>query len=481
MSGSNDGWEGQAPAGGGWEGTAPGNTSAAPQQPSGYSRWSGYGSGPSHYADHLGLVGEGMDALNHYLGRPTGLAERAIIKGGTSLATLPADAGIGSVNMAARAGGGQTQLGTNASDIVDKALDYLGTPRPETTGEQVASGAMELGTAFGGNALSGLGSAAKAAPPALQQAAASVGNWWKAANADRGVNQAIYNAAWLRELGENGVKLTGDVLQSIDDRLSKVYNFIRSPDRTYAIMPGDIENKIAEINEQFTPATNEVLNSNALKILQGKVDTAKDTMQKGQQTYSLVTGEDLGRVSSRLGAAAKAAVEGEKPNYDAAQGLWAAKAHLDSIIDSGLTPAEQAMHAQANHQFSTLWGKIMPQKAGNVNLSTGDIDPFAVGRGLQKTDTMGLAGRNTSDAYEATRLAGLQAGKETMGATNPLKDAVMSRSIIKTGLKAVGPDWLQYMKQVGLPGGLKFLQSQPATLADMAQQMKAEDPNIQPQ
>lgn len=380
---------------------------------------------------------------------------RGIVQGATSPVTMPADVGIWATNKVRKhLDPNATTLDTDASDLVNAGLDRLGMTAPTDTGGQLAQ--------FAGNMIGGFGGGALTAPAssglsASQAAASRLANWSKAANADMGVNQLIYNNAWGKAIGAPAgtTKLTGSVIQAADERLGKIFDMVRNPDRIIQFDSSNVAPTISAINDELTPANKAILESNV-------VQRTLSTLQRGH-----ANGQELGDLSSALGKSAKAAME-KDPEFGS--GLFKVKDLVDGYVEQTLDPAQKQIYAAAKSQYKALWSDLAPQRSGNLNMSTGDADPFAIGRHLQRTNTMGLAGANTSDAYEATRLAGLQAGKQSLMGANA--EAVMGRPILMT-LARLGPSAVQWAQRVGLPTAMRMLTSNPQGMAALAQTLKS--------
>lgn len=376
---------------------------------------------------------------------------------------------------------GIKQVGQVMGAATSGLAGAMGTD-PEITGDVVNTALMAAGPvakfARAGSAIEGVG--------ATDEAVLNGAGFKNFAPADAGVNQKIGNNAWGQSIGEpTATRLTKGVLSRADTRMTKVLDFIRSPDRQYTLNPDSLDKVISDINTEFTPGDDALIKSNPLQQLRSKLDqTTASIPRRGDlgfvtdsgfrvpagPTTATVTGEDLGQISSRLGAKAKQSLSGATPNYDLSQGLWAAKDHIDDIIDSQLSPAEKAMHATARSQYRALHGQLLA-RTGNINPATGDVNLAAIGRFLQRTDTSGFTlGENTSPGYNAATF-----GVQQMGGDTSLMDTAGNASstvskVIKAARVAGVP--AQWVMQVGPQFALRRLASNNTFRAALANELR---------
>jgi hypothetical protein len=454
-----------------------------------------------------------LDTIGGYVGA----GMRGLTQGVTSLVTAPMDAAIGAVNAIKRAPidpvtgnpladalahgiralpGGDTTLDTNASDVIRPGLDKT-FGRPQTPGQASTefAGSLAGGAATG---LPGLGGRAAAEAADATAGTGGVGNYWRWAADKGGMNGKIVNNAWGRQIGMPGeTKLTSDVLNAADTKISKILDYGAQPGR-FAMIPGQqAAQQIAQINEKFTAANNELLGNptvqKLLKTLQPEKDvasglSAEDVSQVGAQVggnaqaaltaqltpkaspIAKASWEDLSQIASQLGAAAKQQMSGKTPNYEYGQALFEAQDFVRGLIQSGMTKGEAAMYAQGRSWYRALHGQLLA-RTGNINPVTGDVNGQAVARFLQRTDKDGFAlGRNQTPGYQAAREAMGQ-----MGDTSLMETAANTHGDVGSFLKTIarlGPSAMQWVSQRGVPAAMQALRSYPgAAIGATAQDM----------
>lgn len=348
----------------------------------------------------------------------------------------------------------------------------MGAGKLAMLGKSVVQGGLQGGAQYSDTASNAKGAAFGAGVAGGVNHVANYGllpenikNWSGWANVNSKVNQLITNSSWLKSLGVDGTKLTGDVLTKLQDRFKAVYNLVRNPDNVYTVNPDDTRAALGDISKKFTSGDDGVMNSNAtqsfLEQLEGTAKrdyTQGALMTGGNPSTATINGKELGTVSSQLGAAAKGALKGDKPDVNLSQGLFKAKEYVDNLLNTKLSPALQDLHNTTNQQYKTLYGDIGVDNQNNVNLTTGNINAKAVAGGLQSSNTMGLAGDNTSQAYEASRLARGNVGDST---STTAQDALSSHGSLIARLIRTVPGAYQYMTKYGLPMTLKALQQNP--------------------
>lgn len=324
----------------------------------------------------------------------------------------------------------------------------------------------------------------------------NIKNWSGWANVNSKVNQLITNSSWLKSLGVDGTKLDGGVLQGLRNKFKAVYGLVRNPDTTYTVNPDDTSSVMDAINAKYTSGTDGVANSNAVRNMLAELEqttvrpkavtqpgfSASDGMEaftpsRATQTAPLpasatTDGGKLGEFSSKLGAAARLALKGDKPDHALASGLFEAKDYVDQLLDSKLSPTLKALHAETNQQYKTLYGDIGVENPNNVNLTTGNINGKAVASNLQSSNLMGLAGDNQSQAYEAARLARGNVGDST---STTAQDALSSHGSLVARLIRTVPGAAQYLTKYGLPMTLKALQENPRLTVGAANMLSDAD------
>lgn len=389
------------------------------------------------------------------LGRQAALMGRAVLNGINGVGLFAADAGVGARNLVnnlrdgiaptvgdfnplAGFGIGPTdgsrQEYSLPSHMFNQGLTELGVPVPETKSEKAAglveavlSGAkmpmadvpkvapavvkQGLTTAQDSAAASGKAIGMKMTPgqasgsKSLQQLEAKLESqpWTSGpANAIKAQNQVAANRAWAKAIGEDSDVVDSTVLARADDRLGDVFQSVRG-DRVHKIDTDEVTGTIGKINGDFDG----LLPSGANVVDQPLVQQLLKLAKEGQ-----ATGEQLGSLTSKLGKSAFKQMTSPNGDRDLGQALYAVKDQVDDLVSKGLPSTEKAAYDAARKQYRSLLQ--LTARVGNVNPSTGNVNPISIASYLQKADKKGfLYGGNQSDAYTAARFG--QAFKPIVG------------------------------------------------------------------
>lgn len=361
---------------------------------------------------------------------------RGAIKGITGIITLPADAGMWAGHKIANAAGlgdGSDNY-TDAGDLVNRGLDAVGL---KSQGG-VRGAVMET--------LGGLTAGARAPESPVPAANNAPSQYWRSAGAQGGRNQEIAASAIGDAIGEPGVtKITPEVLDAADKRISAVFDNARSDNRiTLFDGKGAIKN-ILQLSDDMTPADGALIKSNP-------VTKALRLLSRGY-----ANNEELGNLSSQLGKAAKSAVN---KDYDLGTGIYKVKDYVDEIISNNLSGAEKADYDAARAQYRNLWSVVLA-RSGHLN-PAGESDIEAIGRHLFRLDPEGyMLGQNKTPLYELARQAA--GGGSALNLMQQTAAGAAGGALKK--LAQLGPQATQYLWQRGGPRFMQWASRQPGLVS----------------
>ena len=115
------------------------------------------------------------------------------------------------------------------------------------------------------------------------------------------------------------------------------------------------------------------------------------------------TGQQLGQISSKLGADARTEMTSKTGDRALGRALFALQDHVDDLVGSTITdPGLASSYATARPQYRAL--SQLTSSPSILNSSTGQVNMTALGKYLQRTDKPGyLRGGNQSPLYNAAR------------------------------------------------------------------------------
>lgn len=244
-------------------------------------------------------------------------------------------------------------------------------------------------------------------------------------------NQRVLNRVTGAAIGETTDSLDSVALGRAADRLSAVFDNVRTPNRIVLSDPQAISRALNGIDHEY-----EGLLPNNGSIRDNPLVRNLETLtQQGG-----INGEQLGSLTSKLGRAAWKQMSSPNGDRDMGQALYAVKDHVDDLIQSTLQPEEVQAYAQARQQYRNLM--LLTSRTGIVNPASGNVSGAALANKLQQADKSGyLYGRNQSDWYNAARFA--QAFKPIVGdsgtatrsmITNPMQ--LLTSVPINAGVRA---------------------------------------------
>jgi hypothetical protein len=220
-------------------------------------------------------------------------------------------------------------------------------------------------------------------------------------NAVKAGNQSALNRTAAASIGEKADVLDSSVLSRAADRLGQVFENVRDPARMTIVDP------------QRTKAALDAIDQDAEGLIDGSIrDNKLVARLENLANTGGINGEQLGKLSSKLGQAAYKQMTSPSGDRDLGRALYAVKDHVDDLVESGLTGEEQAAYGAARQQYRNLM--TLTSRVGITNPSTGNVSGAALASKLQQADRSGfLYGRNQSDLYNAARFA--QAFKPVVG------------------------------------------------------------------
>jgi len=220
-------------------------------------------------------------------------------------------------------------------------------------------------------------------------------------NAIKKGNQEVLNNTWAKAIGQDGKSVDSSVLADAAENLSNQFEKFRSPNVKVIIDPAKTSAVINSVDEGLQGLYPGSIKDNPL------VQQLDKLAQNGA-----MTGEELGKLSSKLGKAAYKQTNPLTGDHDYASALYQIKDHVDDMLGASLSKTNSAAYAQTRQQWRAL--KQITDRINNVNPSTGNINGVSMANALQKKDVGGfLYGKNQSPQYAATRFA--QAFKPVVG------------------------------------------------------------------
>ena len=207
-------------------------------------------------------------------------------------------------------------------------------------------------------------------------------------------NQSLFNRHAAEAIGEQGDRVTGEMLRNARERIGGVFNRIMSPDRGVMLGPDFVRRVEGIAAENIEP----YLGSGATPITQ-TVERTLEAARRGE-----VSADWLMSQASRLGKQGRQAMRGESSNPTLGHALLDIQ---DALLDAGmhsLPPEERAAFNIARQQYRNL---MTLRQGNNVNAETGNVSAPLVANFLQRRDYRGfLEGANQSPFYEGARFLG---------------------------------------------------------------------------
>lgn len=216
-------------------------------------------------------------------------------------------------------------------------------------------------------------------------------------------NQEVLNTQAAKAIGEPGSAVDSNALESASDRLGQIFESVRNPNNIVVLHPDTTKAIISDIDEKVSG------------LLPGNASIKDNPLVKNLLSASdkgAATGEQLGTLSSKLGKVAFKQMTSLGGDRDLGIALYDVKSHVDDLLQSSLSPTEQAAYSQARQQYRTLMQ--LTSRTGIVNPSSGNVSGAMLANKLQQSDKSGyLLGGNQSPLYNAARFA--QAFKPIVG------------------------------------------------------------------
>ena len=300
--------------------------------------------------------------------RYAGLVNRGIVSGVTGLASVVGDPLVAGYNaIASRTGLPQSK--ENVTSLVNKGEAALGIPEPQNLGESLLT--------------SGVGMAAGILTPM------PLPSWLKPAT-----SQKLLNSAWAGAMGEDASKITPDVLKSVSDRTGAVFDSVR--DATPRVIDtAKVNNVLTGLDSDFQGLIGDgTTNVTDHPLVQKLINFATNPS-------GIVTGEQLGKLSSQLGKVATKQFTSPGGDPDLGFALSKVKDLTDDLVEQGLSPEASGAYSEARSQYRSMM-QLLRSRA--LNVDSGDVKASTMGSFLQRTDKQGYTlGDNTAEHYEATR------------------------------------------------------------------------------
>lgn len=331
-----------------------------------------------------------------YFAVPYGAASKTL---GTAISHAPKLANVG------RAIAGSGLADSILSGAALSGLEY---------GSNAADGAVAGGLGYGiGKAVIGAGSRAlsptqkagerlgmrlspgqRTGSKAMQQVEASLDSMPFSASAGakvKDINQSVVNRATAKAIGENAEKITIDVLDQADNRLTDIFESVA-------------HNRKIQVDDFHDAIIREI--DEVDDLLPEGMSIAHDQLVQKLTKYGdrgTATGKELRAMSSKLGTKANKLMTSPSGDRDLGWGLYRIKDAVDEKIASSLPGTERAAYNEARNQYRTMM--MIKSGVNNIN-DAGDVAFKTMRNTLKKKDYKGYAmGRNKSDMYEALRFA----------------------------------------------------------------------------
>lgn len=330
---------------------------------------------------------------------------------------LYTDALLGARQLYAQASGG------DESTVVDPvtgqtAAQKRGTDAPvsSTWGGRVGeiAGALPLGylaPSVGGAALLGAGTGAvqptvgnesrllntgvgAGVGAAGQAVGNSVTGWLtsRAAQPFMGWSPTLANRVAARAVGSDAKVLDQKAIGDATDRIGAVFDQARSP---------NVSTQLGNQTVSQIDTAGQGLNRSTRTAFENN-DNVADLLDLAANNKP-ATAQQLGQLSSKLGADARAQMTSKDGDRALGQALFSMKDHVDDLVGSTITdPALATAYGTARTQYRAL--SQLTTNPTILNSATGEVNMTALGKMLQRTDKPGyLRGGNQSDLYNAAR------------------------------------------------------------------------------
>jgi len=262
-------------------------------------------------------------------------------------------------------------------------------------------------------------------------------------------NQEALNSAWAKAIGETGKSLDSTVLDNAVERLGNNFERFRSKNTNVIIDPTKTDAALTQIDSDLQGLYPGSIRENPL------VKQVEELAQKGA-----INGEQLGKLSSKLGKAAYKQMSTPQGDRDYGQALYEVKDHVDDMLGASLSPADKKAYEATRQQWRAF--KQLTSRVNNVNPNTGNVNGATIANALQKSDQNGfLLGRKNSDAYDATKFA--QAFKPIVG-----NSGTATRSMSMSDLALAIPGFIGSRAYFSKPGAkaIDYLSSPTVPLSD---------------
>lgn len=214
-------------------------------------------------------------------------------------------------------------------------------------------------------------------------------------DAVHGGNQEIFNKSVTQAIGElDEPVLTAGVIDKAYRRIGGVFDDVLSADARIDLGGDDLLSRVVDIDD------------NQISYLIGKEDPLRAVVDR---TYKMlekgaVTGKELHAQQSKLGSAARAAINSPTVPSEVGLALFDLQHALLEAAEQSVGPQKAAALREARAQYRNL-SNVVGGRA--VNSVTGDVSAPKLAGVLERKDKLGyLRGQNKTPMYEGARFMG---------------------------------------------------------------------------
>lgn len=232
---------------------------------------------------------------------------------------------------------------------------------------------------------------------ALGGVGAGIGNkvaGWAGARAAQpfmGWSRDTANQATAAAVGSAAPKLDQPAINAASNRFTQIFGAARNPAVTVPLGAPTA----SEIGRVAASAGN----SSTRQAFQAS-DAVQDLMANLRSGSA--NAQQLGKISSDLGREAAAQMSTKTGDRALGRALFDLQDHVDQLVGNSITdPALKQSYAAAVPQYRNFL--TLTRRPGLLNSATGDVNPPAVGKFLQRTDAGYRNGTNQSTFYNMAR------------------------------------------------------------------------------
>lgn len=207
-----------------------------------------------------------------------------------------------------------------------------------------------------------------------------------------GWSPSTANQVSARAVGSKASNLNQAAIGEANSRIGGIFNQVRSP---------NVSTTLGNDTLQAIDSAGKPLNTSVRNALENN-DNVNELLQFAANGKP-ATAEQLGQISSKLGADARTQMTSKDGDRALGRALFDLQNHVDDQVGKTITdPALAASYATARQQYRSL--AQLTTNPTILNSATGEVNMTALGKYLQRTDKPGyLRGGNQSDLYQAAR------------------------------------------------------------------------------